>query len=92
MLIDVVESVAVKMDDGGVHGDERGHVGEVARRALDHVVGPGVVVVAGAALRALHPAVAGKEVAAEALGDAVRLVRAHELFAVQQEEGCVVGR
>ena len=51
--------VAVEVEDGGVHGDLPGHVGQVLRRALDHVQGPGLVVVAGTRVRAFHSAVAG---------------------------------
>ena len=51
--------VAVEVEDGGVHGDLPGHVGEVPGGALDHVEGPGLVVVAGARVRAFHPTVAG---------------------------------
>ena len=51
--------VAVEVEDGGVHGDLPGHVGEVPGGALDHVEGPGLVVVTGAGIRAFHPTVAG---------------------------------
>ena len=53
--------VAVEVEDGGVHGDLPGHVGEVPGGALDHVEGPGLVVVAGTRVRAFHPTVAGEE-------------------------------
>ena len=59
----LTEVVAVEVEDGGVHGDLPGHVGEVLRRALDHVQGPRLVVVAGTRVRAFHSAVAGKECA-----------------------------
>ena len=47
--------------------------------ALDDVGAPGAVVEAGAAVRALHPAVASKEVATHAEGEAVGVVLAEEL-------------
>ena len=53
--------VAVEVEDGGVHGDLPGHVGEVPGGALDHVEGPGLVVVAGAGVGAFHPTVASQE-------------------------------
>ena len=58
---ELAKVVAVQVEDGGVHGDLPGHVGEVPGGALDHVEGPGLVVVAGAGVGAFHPAVAGKE-------------------------------
>ena len=57
----LTEVVAVEVEDGGVHGDLSGHVGQVLRGALDHVQGPRLVVVAGTRVRAFHSAVAGKE-------------------------------
>ena len=53
--------VAVEVEDGGVHGDLPGHVGQVPGGALDHVEGPGLVMVAGTWVRAFHPTVAGEE-------------------------------
>ena len=87
LRVDVAEVVAVHADDGGVHGDEEGHVGVVAGGALDDVDGPGRVVEAGAALGALHAAVAGVKVAAHAEGEAVGLVRAQELVAAHLADG-----
>ena len=87
LRVDVAEVVAVHADDGGVHGDEEGHVGVVAGGALDDVDGPGRVMEAGAALGALHAAVAGVEVAAHAEGEAVGLVLAQELFAGHLVDG-----
>ena len=43
--------VPVEMDGGGVHGDQGRHVQVAALRALDDVVGPVVIVIAGTALR-----------------------------------------
>ena len=57
----LAEVVAVEVEDGGVHGDLPGHVGQVPGGALDHVEGPGLVVVAGTRVRAFHPTVAGEE-------------------------------
>ena len=87
LRVDVAEVVAVHADDGGVHGDEEGHVGVVAGGALDDVDGPGRVVEAVAALGALHSAVAGEEVAAHAEGEAVGLVLAQELPGVHCRYG-----
>ena len=63
--------VAIEVDLSGVHGDEGGHVCVVAGRALDLVRSPLRVVEAGAVVGALHAAVAGEEVAAEAVWLAV---------------------
>ena len=53
--------VPVEVEDGGVHGDLPGHVGQVPGGALDHVQRPGLVVIARTGVRAFHSAVAGKE-------------------------------
>ena len=74
------QTVAVKEDLGGVHGDLSGDRVEAEDGALDHVETPGGVVVAGAQLRTAHPAVAGQEGAAPTQGEAV-------LGVVAQEEG-----
>ena len=66
--------VAIEVDLSGVHGDEGGHVGVVPAGALDLVHRPLGVVEALASLGALHPAVAGKEVAAEAVRLAMSIV------------------
>ena len=58
---ELAKIVPVEVEDGGVHGDLPGHVGQVPGGALDHVEGPGLVVVAGTGVRAFHPAVAGQE-------------------------------
>ena len=63
--------VAIKVDLSGVHGNKGGHVDVVAGRALDLVRRSLRVVEAGAVVGALHAAVAGKEVAAEAVWLAV---------------------
>ena len=63
--------VAIEVDLSGVHGDEGGHLCVVAGRALDLVRSPLRVVEAGAVVGALHAAVAGEEVAAEAVWLAV---------------------
>jgi len=74
-----VEPVAVQVNDGGVHGDEDWNVGVVLVAAPDHVLGPAEVVLALAAVGALHAAVAGIEVAAHAQVEAVRLIFAQKL-------------
>ena len=76
---EVGEGVAVQVDGGGIHGDELGHLGVLPAAALYDVGGPRGVVVAVAALGALHATVAGEEVAAHAEGEAVGRVGAEEL-------------
>ena len=63
--------VSIQEDHSGVHGDLPGNVSEAASRALDHVEAPGLVMVAGAGVRAFHAAVAGQEGAAATEGEAV---------------------
>ena len=58
---ELAKVVAVEMEDGGVHGDLPGHVGQVPGGALNHVEGPGLVVIARTGVRAFHSAVTGKE-------------------------------
>ena len=84
-LRNLSEKHIAKIDDtqvetGGVHGDEGGHVSVCPGGALDGIDGPLGVVVAGASLGALHPTVARKEVAAEAVGLTVGLVGTEELL------------
>ena len=71
--------VAIEEDLSGVHGNKSGHVGVVPAGALDLVHRPLGVVEAGASVGALHAAVAGKEVAAEAVGLAVSRVLAEQI-------------
>ena len=66
--------ISIKVDLSGVHGDESGHVCVVVGRALDLVRRPLRVVEAGAVVGALHAAVAGEEVAAEAVRLAMSIV------------------
>ena len=84
--------ISIKVDLSGVHGDERGHVGVVAGRALDLVRSPLRVVEAGAVVGALHAAVAGKEVAAEAVGLAVSRVLAEQIRRWNGDKGNASGR
>ena len=58
--------VAVEEDAGGVHGDEGRNLAMASGGALDDVGGPGGVVETGAAIWALHAAVAPEEIAAHA--------------------------
>ena len=58
--------VAVKIDLGGVHRHPRWEALVVVVAALDDVLRPGVVVEAGAALRALHTTITREEVTAHA--------------------------
>ena len=71
--------VSVQVYSGSVHWDQWRDVGVASVGTLDDVGAPGGVVEAGAALRTLHAAVAGKEVTAHAQCEAVRLVGAQEV-------------
>ena len=72
--------VTVQVELSSVHRDTIGKVRVQRSRAVDNVGRPGGIVVAVAALRTSHFAVAGVKVAAVAQGEAVRLIRAEELF------------
>ena len=74
--------VAVQIKLSGVHGDPFGQIVQRAgrSRAIDNVWRPGGVVIATAAGRTGHLAIAGIKVAAMAEGEAVGLVGAEEFF------------
>ena len=84
---EICQVVAVQVDGGGVHGDELRHVLVQPLAALDDVGGPGLIVVAVAALGTLHAAVAGEELAAHAESEAVLLVLADELGRLHHGQG-----
>ncbi len=76
---EILQVVRVEVDGGGVHGQELWQRRVSPGAALHDVCRPRLVVVAVAAVGALHAAVAGKEVAAHAQGEAVLLVGAEKL-------------
>ena len=84
--------ISVEIDLRCVHRHPRGQALVVVVAALDDVLRPGVVVEAGAALRAGHLAVTRVKLAALAEGEAVGLVLAQKLVRLDllDRDECVI--
>ena len=81
VTLQATQAIPVQIDLCGVHRDlGRQLGGGVIAVALDNVVSPGGVAVAGAAHRAGHLAVAGIIVATVTESEAVRLIGAQEIL------------